>query len=154
MAIFEYLREKYDTAVGWPANVAARAEARSVVAEMHAGFMGVREELPLNIKARRPLKMSNLSEIAQSQVSRICDIWTSCRSRFRRAGDWLYGEFSIADVMYAPVALRFVTYDIPVPDAAQEFIESVLNLESIHDWTEAAKQEKEVLARYDDIKPL
>ena len=154
MAIFEYLREKYHAAIGWPDDVAARAEARSVSAEMHAGFMGVRGELPLNIKAKRPLKMSDFSETAQSQMGRIFDIWSTCRNRHRADGDWLYGKMSIADVMYAPVALRFVTYEIPVPDAAQEFIQSVLNLASIQEWTEAAIAEKETLDYIDDVKPI
>lgn len=154
MAIFEYLRENYDTAVDWPEEISARAEARAVSAEMHAGFMGVREELPQNIKARIQLGLSDLSEAAQSQIQRICHIWSSCRNRYNGDGPWLYGQFSIADVMYAPVALRFVTYEIPVPDRAQEFINHILNLSSIQEWTEAAKAEKETLDFIDNIKPL
>jgi len=125
LAIFEYVRERYPQAVGWPSEVATRAHARSITAEMHSGFLAVREELSLNVRARKSRQPSELSEAAQTQVARISEIWTACREEHRHHGPWLFGEFSIADVMYAPVALRFVTYQFPLNAEAQEFVHSV-----------------------------
>jgi glutathione S-transferase len=83
LAIFEYVRERYPQAVGWPSEVAARAHARSITAEMHSGFLAVREELPLNVRARKSRQLSELSEAAQAQVARIIEIWTSRRVEHR-----------------------------------------------------------------------
>ena len=153
MAIFEYLREKYHQAIGWPSQLAIRAEARSISAEMHSGFLAIREELPQNLRIRNKRNLSDLSEAAQAQIRRICDIWSSCRTRFSDIGPWLFGEFSIADVVYAPVALRFVTYEIPINEPAQEFIHSVLGLNSIQEWIERAKIEPEKMEFIDRLLP-
>lgn len=153
VAIFEYLREQVPGAVGWPAERVARAEARSISAEMHAGFMAVRDELPQNIRTRRPLALASLSDAAQGQVERISDLWRSCRQRYGNDGPWLYGEFSIADVMYAPVALRFITYDIPAPGRAAEFVDAVSTLPSIAEWRAAAAAEAEHLDFVDNLLP-
>lgn len=153
LSIFEYLREEVPGAVGWPQERVARAEARSISAEMHAGLMAVRDELPQNIRARRPLALSSLSDQAQEQVERICDIWQSCRQRFGDQGPWLYGRFSIADVLYAPVALRFVTYDIPTPGRAAEFVDAISALPAIDEWRAAAGAEIETLDFIDNLTP-
>jgi glutathione S-transferase len=153
IAIFEYIHEHYPQAVGWPSEVAARTHARCITAEMHAGFLAVREELPLNVRARKRRQLSELSEAAQAQVARIIEMWTSCRRAHRDRGPWLFGQFSIADVMYAPVALRFVTYQLPLTAEAQEFVRRVGELPSIQEWMREAEAEIEVLPFIDEVVP-
>ena len=153
MAIMEYVREQHPDAVGWPVSDHARAHARSVSAEMHSGFLAVRDELPQNLRARRPLDVSQLSAACRQQVARIDELWTDCRQQYGGAGKWLFGEFSIADVVFAPVALRFVTYSIPFGAQSGEFVDAVSNLASVQSWIEAARAESESLPFIDDLVP-
>ncbi len=152
-AIIEHVREEYPHAVGWPESARMRAHARSVSAEMHSGFLAVRDELPQNIRARNKLEMRQLSGSCRKQIARIDEIWTDCRSRYGASGKWLFGEFSIADVMFMPVALRFVTYSIPVSDSAREFVDAAQDSESVRQWIEAARAESESLSFIDDLVP-
>ena len=145
LAIVEYVRERRGDAAGWPDERAARARARSIVAEMHSGFLGIREELPFNIRARSPIALERLSETARNQVARVLQIWSECRTENAYQGDWLFGRFTIADAFYAPVALRFVTYGIEVPAAAQSYIDAVTGLASVREWIAAAQSEPETL---------
>ena len=153
LAIFEYLRERYTSAVGWPEDPVARARAWSITAEMHSGFIALRDELPQNLRARRPRDLADLSDTCQAQVHRVQEIWQTARSAFGRDGSWLFGEFSTADVMFAPVALRFVTYDIPVTSEAQWFVERVQALPAVRDWIAAAEREDERLPFIDQLLP-
>lgn len=153
-AIFAYLQEEYPHAIGWPAEKRARAEARSIAAEMHSGFMAVRDELPQNIRARTQLSPASMSDACRSQMARIFDIWASCRSRFGDRGPWLFGELSIADVMYAPVALRFITYEVPLPGRAAEFVDAVTNHPAIQEWQALAAAEEETLDFIDNLNPI
>lgn len=153
MAMFEHVREQHPAAVGWPEDRAARAEARSIAAEMHAGFLGIRNQLPQNLRLRRTCDPAALSADTRAQIARVGDIWTSCRRRFHDAGPWLFGTFSLADIMYAPVALRFVTYGIQVPDQARSFIDAVTALPSIQAWVRAAENEVERIDFIDDQVP-
>ena len=141
LAIVEHVREHWSDAVGWPQDRAASARARSIAAEMHSGFLGLREELPFNVRARSPVALERLSEGAARQVERVLEIWGGCRTEHARQGDWLFGPFTIADVVYAPVALRFVTYSIPAPAAAQSYVDAVTSLGSIREWVAAAERE-------------
>jgi glutathione S-transferase len=150
-AIIEYLREQHPDAVGWPLDKPARALARSICAEMHAGFLAIREELPQNLRVRCNMDVNQLSTSCTKQIARIDEIWTDCRKKYGGSGQWLFGDFSIVDIMYAPVALRFVTYSIPVSSLAQEFIEAVCGLESVQQWTNAAAVESESLPFIDDL---
>ena len=152
-AIFEYLLEREPQAVGWPTDARARAMARSVSAEMHSGFLGIRDELPQNLRARRPRAISELSAACRSQIARVDEIWTSCLRDFGDGGPWLFGRFSIADVMFAPVALRFITYAVPVGPEAETFIRSVEGLPAVQDWVRDAEAEPERLAFIDDLVP-
>ncbi|MDP3938430.1 MAG: glutathione S-transferase family protein [Deltaproteobacteria bacterium] len=152
-AIIEYLIEREPQAISWPADARARAVARSVSAEMHSGFLAIRDELPQNLRARRPRAMSALSAACRSQIARIDEIWTHCLRDFGDGGPWLFGPFSIADVMFAPVALRFVTYAIPVSPEAETFIRSVEGLPAVQDWGREAEAEPERLAFIDDLLP-
>jgi len=152
-AIMEHVLERHPEAVGWPVSDLARAHARSVSAEMHSGFLAVRDELPQNLRARHKMDACQLSAPCRNQIARIDEIWTDCRQQYGVSGKWLFGEFSIADVMFTPVALRFVTYSIPVSRHAQEFIEAVSGLESVQSWIDAARVETESLPFVDDLVP-
>jgi len=156
MAIFDHVLEQYPMGqyptVVWPSDLKARAQARSLSAEMHAGFMGVREELPQNIRARRPLQLDQLSNRTQQQVGRIQAMWSDCYQQY--GGPWLFGQFSIADVVYAPVALRFVTYEIPMEGSAQDFIQGVQALASIQRWQQDSMAEVESIPLIDNLQPL
>lgn len=153
LAIFEYLRESQPGAIGWPEERRARAQALAVAAEMHSGFLAVREELPQNVRARRKLALSDASEACRSQVARIDAIWSSCRRNFGDRGPWLFGPFSISDIMFAPVALRFVTYSIPLSRDARHFVDRVLELSSIREWARQSEAEPERLQFIDDLVP-
>src|SRR6266568_8083345 len=112
LAILEYLAEKYPDARLWPADPQARAHARAIAAEMHAGFVPLRRECPMNFW--RPAKKRELSPDTAANVKRIDAMWTDCRSRFGSGGEFLFGAFGAADAMYAPVVGRFATYAVDV----------------------------------------
>lgn len=153
MAIIEHVRERFPEALGWPTDATARAMARSISAEMHAGFLAVRDELPQNLRVRRPRQLSSLSEGCRAQIARIDEMWTTARREHGEEGPWLFGEMSIADVVYAPVALRFVTYGIPVGEESQGFVDSVCGLASVQEFVDGARAEPEHLDFIDDLVP-
>lgn len=142
LAICEYVSEQYLGGKGWPDAARLRATARAVSAEMHSGFMGLRSEMPMNIRARRTVMMS---EAAAADVRRIDQIWSDCRAQGAIGGDWLFGRFSIADCMYAPVVMRFVTYGTQLSEMAQRYVETVLANSSMKTWIEAALKETEII---------
>lgn len=142
LSICEYWNEHYVDHRGWPSDRAARAVARSVSAEMHAGFAALRAEMPMNCRAHRP--GIPFSARALADAKRVLDIWRDCRTRFGQAGPWLFGAFSIADAMYAPVVFRFNTYAIDLDEAAAGYMETVLSHDDIQAWLEAARAEPEV----------
>ena len=152
-AIIEYAREQFPGAVDWPADRKQRARARSISAEMHSGFLSLRDELPQNLRARCPLDPKSLSEECRQQIQRVDQIWRECRNDNRSSGKWLFGTFSIADVMFAPVALRFVTYEIAVSPEAGEFMDAVCGLQSVQQWIAAAREEKESISFIDQRIP-
>ncbi len=149
LSILEYLSEQYLHGKGWPIDSRARAVARSISAEMHSSYPHVRTELPMN--CRKKFNAMTLSDKAEAEVERICGIWRKCRSKYGNSGEWLFGEFSIADAMFAPVALRFYGYSIPLSSTDQEYVESVVNHPAIIEWIEAGRLEKEVIDD-DEIK--
>ena len=116
LAITEYLAEQFPDKHMWPQDVAARALARSIVAEMHAGFGELRSAMPLNIQARLPGR--GRTHGAQADIGRVCEIWEDCLSRFGHH-QFLFGAFSIADAFYAPIVLRFQTYGVMLAPALQ-----------------------------------
>jgi glutathione S-transferase len=147
LAICEYVNEKYLNHVGLPADLNARAIARSLCAEMHSGFLALRHECVMN--CRRNVAGMQLSEAAQQDVARIAEIWRTCRQQYGQAGEWLFGEFSMVDAMFAPIAFRFSGYGIPVGDVEQEYINSLLALPAMQAWQQAARQETEVLPQFE-----
>ncbi|MGF1460021.1 MAG: glutathione S-transferase family protein [Leptolyngbyaceae cyanobacterium] len=151
LAIMEYLRETRPDTVGWPEERTARAHARSIAMEMHSGFMAIREELPQNLRVCQQRSLDDFSSHARAEIQRVEALWQDCFERYQ--GPWLCGDFSIADVMYAPVALRFVTYGIELNPVAQDFVTAVRNLEPIQSWCAAAAVEEETLPFIDARLP-
>jgi glutathione S-transferase len=143
LAILEYLAEKFPQAGLWPAEPVARAHARSIAAEMHAGFVPLRRHYPMNIW--RPVRRREPVPEVVEHISRIDAMWTDCRTRFGQAGPFLFGAFGAADAMYAPVVSRFHTYDVDVGPVARAYMEAVLGLPAWAEWCAAAKQEPWVL---------
>jgi glutathione S-transferase len=146
MAICEYLAEQFPDKNLWPRNVAARGVARSVCAEMHAGFTGLRNGMPMNIRARLPGR-GRRPEV-QADIGRICEIWEACLSDFGHH-EFLFGDFSIADAYFAPVVTRFRTYDVFLAPALQAYCERVLDHPAIGQWVAEACLETEVIARFE-----
>jgi len=142
LAICEYISEQYLDGQGWPADPALRAEARSVTAEMHSSFTALRNEMPMNCRAIRQIEPS---VGALKDVERIDTIWSDCRRKCAGIGPWLFGEFSIADCFYAPVVLRFATYDIQLSPTAQQYAATLLQHEKMVEWVDAANRETEII---------
>lgn len=153
-AIMAHVCERHPGALGWPEDLPARALARSIAGEMHSGFMAIRDELPQNIRARHRLAQSDLSADCGSQIGRIEEIWTLCASRYAAYGPWLFGDLCIADVMFAPVALRFRTYGIEVSEPARRFVEAVTTNPLIREWCALAAEETESIPFIDDLVPV
>ena len=141
LAILEYLADKFPAKKLWPDDPAARAHARVVAAEMHAGFGALRQHCPMNMW--RPVTSRGLPEEVSANVKRIEAIWTDCLSR--SPGPFLFGAFSAADAMYAPVVSRFHTYGIAVGTEAQAYMARVMALPAWAQWRAAALQEPWVL---------
>lgn len=148
LAIIEYLAERFPEAGLWPQQPSARAHARSVCAEMHSGFMPLRNECGMNI--HRPVRPKALSEDATQNVARIVEIWTDCRSRYGAAGPFLFGAFGAADAMYAPVVHRFRTYAIDVAGPARAYMDTMWTFAPFADWTRAALAETLVIPRFEE----
>jgi glutathione S-transferase len=145
LAILEYLAEKFPAARLWPKDAAARARARAIASEMHAGFLPLRRYLPMNVA--RPVKARALDHGAAANVSRIDAMWSECRSNFGAGGPFLFGPFGAADAMYAPVVWRFHTYAVEVGDAARSYMHTMMGLPAWSEWREAARREPWVLAQ-------
>ena len=147
LAICEYLAERFPDKQLWPADTAARAVARSVSAEMHAGFGALREHMSMNIRARRPGQGRTAASLAD--IERIVAIWTDCRARFGRGGDFLFGRFGIADAMYAPVVLRGQTYGVALTGAARDYADAMLALPALQAWVADAVAEAERIEAFE-----
>jgi len=148
LAILEYLAEKYPAAKLWPSDPTARAHARAIANEMHAGFLPLRRHCPMNFW--RPIKKRELTAEVVANVRRIAAMWTDCRERFGSGGPFLFGGFGAADAMYAPVVSRFSTYAVDVGTSAgtsaRAYMHSVMSLPAWREWRAAALQEPWVLA--------
>jgi glutathione S-transferase len=137
LAICEYIAEI--TGRGWPVSREARAVARSVSAEMHSGFATLRAEWPLSARVR---KRTPMTAGLEGDIERIKTLWSDCRSRFGgNGGPWLFGDYSIADAMYAPVVLRFNTYGATLSGPAREYFAAALQDPSLQKWLQAARDE-------------
>lgn len=149
IAIAEYLAEARPEM--WPADARARARARSISAEMHAGFAKLRTAMPMNLKLRLKGKAALPAEV-QRDVDRIAEIWEEARSRFATGPEpYLFGAFTIADAMYAPIVWRLHIYNVPLPKAAAAYRDTMLAHPAMIEWREAALQETEAHAHYDNL---
>ena len=142
IAIGEYLAEKLPGRGLWPQAAAERARARSVSAEMHAGFAALRTHMPMNIRSRYPGR--GRSAEVDADIARICAIWQDCLER--SGGPFLFGGFGFADAMYAPVATRFLTYAVELDRVVSAYVDRIWNLPAMCEWRAQAAAETEVLA--------
>ena len=142
LAICEYIAEL--SGRGWPQAREARAVARSVCAEMHSGFTTLRSLWPMNARARN--RRTALTAALAADVERIEEIWNDCRSRFGSGGPWLFGDYSVADAMYAPAVLRFNTYGAHISQTARWYMASVLEDAALQEWLQGARQEPWTIA--------
>ena len=148
LAILEYLADKFPDLNLWPKESSARAHARSISAEMHSSFQGLRQATPVNLK-RVPRPVA-LSEAAHVDVERVQAIWNDCRGRYGKQGHFLFGEFTIADCMYAPVATRFKSYEVPIDLVSSAYIDTIYELPAFAQWLDAALKETWV-SHYDSV---
>ena len=149
LAIIEYLAERFPEARLWPADRARRAHARSISAEMHSGFIALRSECGMNL--HRPVGAVALSDEARADAARVQEIWTGCRARHSDLGPFLFGSFSGADAMFAPVVHRFRTYAIPLPPLAQAYMETMMALPAFQEWTRAGLAETIVIEKFEKV---
>ena len=149
LAILEYLADRVGRDRFWPRADAARATARSIVAEMHAGFAALRAECQMNV--RRRVEELVPSDAVRADVIRILGLWAEARARFGQGGPFLFGSFCAADIAFAPVVSRFVTYGITVPGFAQSYMDAVWEHQWMQQWTAAAEAEEWAIERYEKV---
>lgn len=149
LAIIEYVAERFPKAGLWPQDRAPRAHARSIAAEMHSGFLALRNECGMNL--HRPIGAIALSADAQANVARVQQIWTECRDRYGKSGPFLFGAFGAADAMYAPVVHRFRTYAIDVSPTVQSYMDTMMALPAFAEWTRAGLAEKLVIQKFETV---
>jgi glutathione S-transferase len=145
LAILEYLAEKFPNAGLWPSDPVARAHARAISTEMHAGFVPLRSECAMNMA--RPVETRALSADAKANIARVQDIWSEALTRFGAAGPFLFGTFSAADAMYAPIVSRFETYGIEVSAPVKAYMQAMIALPAWQEWRRAALKETWVIQR-------
>ena len=143
LAIGEYLAESFPAAGLWPADPAARAVARSAAAEMHSGFAALRGAMPMDVVETHPGRGHTPEALAD--VARIVALWAECRERFGAGGRFLFGAYGLADMMYAPVATRLLTYGVPLDDATRAYVDAVMALPAMAEWIAAAREEPWVI---------
>ena len=152
LAIGEYLAERYPAV--WPVDVHERALARSAASEMHAGFAALREELPFNCRSRRAGVVPSLA--AQAEIERVVTLWSTCRQAIGddEEGPWLFGRFTCADAMFAPVALRFHTYGVALPELAARYVDTVRQDIHVQAWIHAACAETAIIPEEERGEPM
>ena len=146
IAIIDYLDTKTGRTRFWPKDPAALALARSMAAEMHAGYMPLRREHGMNLR----LALSRTPSVeVQADIDRIMGLWAQARTRFGAGGDFLFGDFGAVDIMFAPVVTRFRCYGLPVTDLGEAYMEAVLGQPFVREWIEAAKTEDWIIPRFE-----
>jgi glutathione S-transferase len=149
IAIVEHLSERFPEAQVWPTERDARAIARSVSAEMHAGFHSLRAQMPLNCRAR--YRSKRWAAAVQEDIDRIREIWRDCRAHYGMGGDFLFGSFSAADAMFAPVVSRFQTYGVQLKGVEARYAQAILGLTAVKKWMEAARDEPWTIAEFEQV---
>jgi glutathione S-transferase len=150
LAICEYANERWLGGRGWPADIAARAHARAISAEMHSGFTALRQELPMNCCKRA--SMPAISRDAADDVARVRTIWRETRHRYGQSGHFLFGAFGIADAMYAPVAVRFIGHGVELDPPARAYVDAIGALPALREWLAEAATEPQS-AVHERMKP-
>ena len=150
LAIMEYLADKVGRERFWPRDDAARGLARAMVAEMHSSFAALRGQCAMNIRARRAV---SLDDAARADIERVLQLWAEARARFGAGGPYLFGPFSAADIAFAPVVCRFVTYGIAVPGFAEAYMQAIIEHEWMRSWIAAAEAEPWVIERFETGSP-
>ncbi|RVT41948.1 glutathione S-transferase family protein [Sphingobium algorifonticola] len=147
IAIIDHLDDLTGGTRFWPQDLAARGLARSMAAEMHAGFVALRRACPMNTR-RIFDAVSPSSEVADN-LARIAQLWAQARADYGGSGDFLFGAFGAADIMYAPVVSRIVSYQLPVPAHARAYVDAIMAHRWMQDWIAAAQEEDWVLDQYE-----
>ena len=147
LAICEYAAER--TGRGLPGDRAARAVARSAAAEMHSGFQTLRDECPMNVRAVG-LRVPRTAQL-EADIARVDEFWSQCRQRYGGSGGWLFGEYSIADAMFAPVVFRFRTYGASLRPASQAYVLHAIEDPAMREYRAAAEQEAHPLPKVDEV---
>lgn len=147
LAICEYVQDLFPSRAMWPSERNARAIARSVSAEMHSGFSAMRTHMPMNCKKFFPGK--GLTPESERDIERITQIWRDCRAHYGKDGPMLFGEFSIADAMFAPVVLRFRAYQVELDEVCEAYKAAILALPAMQEWIAAGCAEAEVLPAFE-----
>ncbi len=149
LAILEYLSDKVGRERFWPKDDAPRGMARAMVAEMHSSYASLREELPMNI--RRRVQLEEVSDQTRSDIVRVLQLWAEARARHGSSGPFLFGTYGAADIFFAPVVSRFMTYGIGVPGFAQSYMEAIWDHPWTQEWIAAAENEEWVIEQYEHI---
>ena len=147
LAIIDYLADKTERTRFWPSDDAARGMARSMAAEMHSSFPALRREHSMNVRKIFPPRP--LVPEVREEIERIMELWAQARARFAGTGDFLFGDWCAADIMYAPVVTRFVSYSIALPPFAQAYARAVLEHPHVREWIDAAQDEPWVIEKYE-----
>ena len=147
LAIIEFLNERTGNTRFWPADETGRAMARSMAAEMHSGFLALRRKHSMNIRQVYPAQQPDDDVLAE--LARIMELWAQARARYGSDGDFLFGEFGAADIMFAPVVTRIITYSLPVARFAPAYMNAVLQHPFMQDWIGSAQEEEWVIERFE-----
>jgi glutathione S-transferase len=148
LAICGYLGDIFPDAGLWPSDPTQKAVARSISAEMHSSFQSLRGQFPMNIRSSFPGR--DITPEAQTDINRVMAIWRQCRNRYGEGkGDFLFGGFTIADAMYAPVVTRFRTYKFDLEREADAYCDAVMALPAMQEWIAAARNEPMIIDQYE-----
>ena len=147
LAIIEFLADRYGQQLYWPEDDSARGMARSMAAEMHSSFINIRRDLPMNVRKSYPPR--ELSKDVIGEIERVLQLWAQARARFGGIGDFLFGDWCAADIMFAPVVTRFITYGVPMPPFAGLYMKAVLSHPHVAEWIDKAQDEPWVIDAYE-----
>ncbi|WP_432201217.1 glutathione S-transferase family protein [Erythrobacter sp. W53] len=147
LAIMEYFADRVGRDRFWPKDESARGMARAMVAEMHSSYAALRSECPMNI--RRKFEGAQLSEACQQDIVRVLGLWAEARSRFGSGGPFLFGTFGAADIFYAPVVSRLISYQVAVPGFAAAYMQAVWEHDWMQEWIKASEEEEWVIEQYE-----
>ncbi|MBV7258224.1 glutathione S-transferase family protein [Erythrobacter crassostreae] len=149
LAIMEYCADKVGRDRFWPKEDGARGMARAMVAEMHSSFGSLRTDMPMNV--RRRVQLQHVSDATKADIVRILQLWAEARSRHGSAGPFLFGTYGAADIFFAPIVSRFITYGIGVPGFAQSYMEAMWEHAWTQEWIAAAEEEQWVIEQYESV---